>query len=478
MTIDTDATAPSTTESAALPTSTAPTGGERPEPWRRRSFQIAAAFVALAVLGAFVANNLIAQQFTADGAVRQYLIALQSGDTNKAWDAIQVSAPTAPATASLTNQAALQAALAIGKLDIRSFAISGDTQIDSSTTVVAFTYDTSAGSRQAKVIVQRSGETHFGIYPAWHLVIAPALLQITPPKGSDGVSIDGKAVSLPQGAKSMVAVLPLAHKVQFEGTQMLAPQTITVDTFLSLGQSVAFQPQLTPAGLTRAKTAIMAYFATCSHQTGLTPTGCPQSISNAFVSSGQWQLVGDPTQDLSVSFGTDLNPVGTGHFEMVFAYQEAGTTGTIHSPSSGAYSAALAPAFSDIAVTAISLANGVPALQRPAAATDQAAKNLVAKAFATCARGRAASLADCPQGLAFPLASNISWKLSGNPLSAATVSFDQNSGLFTVQGNFSMNTTYYVGGYPYTRPSYLSTYMAYLLWDGHALKLITISGGF
>jgi hypothetical protein len=31
---------------------------------------------------------------------------------------------------------------------------------------------------------------------------------------------------------------------------------------------------------------------------------------------------------------------------------------------------------------------------------------------------------------------------------------------------------------PRVRLAHLSTYMAYLLWDGQALKLITISGGF
>jgi hypothetical protein len=74
--------------------------------------------------------------------------------------------------------------------------------------------------------------------------------------------------------------------------------------------------------------------------------------------------------------------------------------------------------------------------------------------------------------------SNVSWSLSGDPLSAATVSFDPQSGLYTVQGNFNMTTQYYVQGYPYSRPSYTTTYKAYLLWDGQALRLITISGDF
>jgi hypothetical protein len=35
--------------------------------------------------------------------------------------------------------------------------------------VVDFSYDTSQGTKQAKFIVQRSGDNHFGIYPVWHL---------------------------------------------------------------------------------------------------------------------------------------------------------------------------------------------------------------------------------------------------------------------------------------------------------------------
>ena len=64
--------------------------------WRQRRYQLAALFVAVAIVAALVGNNLLARQYTADGAVRQYLAALQTGDVSKAWDAIQVMAPTAP----------------------------------------------------------------------------------------------------------------------------------------------------------------------------------------------------------------------------------------------------------------------------------------------------------------------------------------------------------------------------------------------
>jgi hypothetical protein len=459
----------------APPTSITP--AVRPSLWRRRRYQIGGAVLLIALIAAFVANSFLARQYTPDGAVRQYMGALQAGDSAQAWDAIQVTAPTTSVAATMTDRNALQAALAAGKPAIKDFTVTGISRLDSTTTSVEVTYDTSSGSKQAKFLVQRSGETHFGIYPVWHLVITPTILQITLPKGSNGVSIDGKSIALPDG-KSTVAVLPVVHRLQINGTAMLAAQSVSVDAFLSLGQSVAYKPTLTAAGLTKAKAAITAYFDTCTKQTGLSPNGCPQSVSNFFVGSGQWQLVGDPTQDLAVSFDPDLNPAAVGHFQMVFAYQEAGTTGTLHSPSSGGYSAALLLGPSDVGVTSISSVGGLPGLQRPAAATDQAAKDLVTKAFAQCAGSRAASQADCPQGLAVPDVSNVSWTLSGDPLSTATVSFDPQSGLFTVQGTFNMTTKYYVQGYPYTRPSYTSTYKADLLWDGQALQLVTISGDF
>ncbi len=211
-------------------------------------------------------------------------------------------------------------------------------------------------------------------------------------------------------------------------------------------------------------------------QTSLSPARCPQTLYNPFVSSGQWQLVGDPTQDLAIGFDKNLNPVATGHFQMVIAYQEDGYTGTLHDASSGGYSAGLLLTSSDVTVSSITSYNGLAGLQRPAAATDQGAKDLVGKAFTQCAAARAAAQADCPQGLAFPDVTNVSWSLTGDPLSTATVSFDPQTGLFTVRGTFNMTTQYYVQGYPYSRPSYNTKYTAYLLWDGQALRVVTISG--
>ena len=91
---------------------------------------------------------------------------------------------------------------------------------------------------------------------------------------------------------------------------------------------------------------------------------------------------------------------------------------------------------------------------------------------------QSAAPADCPQRLSAPDSSNVSWTLNGDPVGGSSVTFDQNSGLFTVKGNFAMTANFDISGYPYSRPSYNTTYEAYLLRSAQALQLVTISGDF
>ena len=186
-------------------------------------------------------------------------------------------------------------------------------------------------------------------------------------------------------------------------------------------------------------------------------------------------MVGDPTQDLVVSFDKDMNAIATGHYQMVFAFQESGVQGVQHSPGSGAYRAALTLAPDNVTAASIQPADGLPALARPAGASDKAAKDLVAQAFKRCAAVRAQSVADCPQAL-ISVASNVRWTLVGDPLSGASVNFDQSSGQFTVKGNFRMNVSFSFLGYPKTDSSFNTTYVAYLFWNGKSLQLVTIDG--
>jgi hypothetical protein len=479
MSTEVETTASSNTEtSGVLPLHlvTAPAG---PPLWLRRRYQLAAVAALIAIIAGVVTNNFLARQYSADGAVRQYLTALQAGDAASAWNEIQVSAPTTPVAANLSDRAALQAALGAGRPDIKSFAIIGTTSHDPSTAIVDFSYDTSSGTKQGKFVVQRSGDSHIGFYPAWHLVIAPTLLSLSLPKGNaGGVTVDGRAIALPYG-KSVVAVLPVRHKLQFDGTQILAAQSVSLDGFLSAGQPVVFQPQVTAAGAAKAKAAVNAAFATCAQSTSPNPDNsgtCPQTIGVQLPISGQWQVIGDPTQDLTIKFDGDLNTTGVGHYQMAFVWQDSHYQSAQHLPASGAYSAVMQLAAADVSVTSIQYASNVPPMQRPAGATDQAAKDIVAKAMTQCAAVRSQFVADCPQRLLEAGPTNVSWSMTGDPLAGATVVFDSNSGLFTVHGNFNMAASYTWFGYPKSVSSFDSAYDAYLFWDGQALQLVTIDG--
>jgi hypothetical protein len=449
-----------------------------PEPaaWRRRRYQVIAGAVAIALIAVFVANNFLARQYSPAGAVSQYLGAIQSGDTAAAWSLIQVSAPTSKVDANLTDRAALQAALGSGKPDLKSFAITGTINANASLAAVNFSYETSGGTKQGTLSVARSGQTSFGFYPVWHVVITPTVLHVAVSQGSSGFSIDGKAIALPSGAKSAVAVLPLAHKIRFNGSQMLEGQVVAIDAFSSSEQTVAYQPTLTAAGLAAAKTAIKSAFDACAKSTSFTQAGCPQKYDAYFVSSPQWQLVGDPLQDVTISFDQDLNASGTGHYQMEIAYQEAGSPGTHHDISSGGYSTSLLLAPTSVAVGSISAADGLPALQRPAGASDQTAKDLVSKALSQCAGLQLQIPPDCPQQIVAAGASNVRWTLSGDPLAGATVTFDQKSGVFTVHGRFAMSASYDWLGNAETGSSFYPAYDALLCWDGQALVLVTIQG--
>jgi hypothetical protein len=441
--------------------------------WRRRRYQVAAALIAVVVIAAFFANNFLVRQYSPEGAVRQYLGALQSGDSSTAWRLIQVTSG-AGATLKLTDRSALEAALANGRPDIKSFAITGTTPVNASTSAVTFTYETSEGAKDGRFLVKRSAQNNLQIYPGWQLVVTPVDLQVSLPAGSGGVVIDGRPVAI--DGKSVVAVLPLAHQVRFPGTRMVEAKTVAVDAFASQGAAVSYSPNLTPVGREKATAAIKTGFASCVAHTGLRPDGCPQSVSSSVVSSGQWQLVGDPSQNLAFSLDGDANLVGVGRFQMVFTFQERGVSGPAHMVAAGGFNAVLNLAADDMSVSSIRPAAGLPAIGRPAAATDQAALDIVSQALKACASVRAANPGACPQSFYFPNSSDFRWTLVTDPLLNARVAYDSATGVFTVKGSFDMKLNYKINGYPYTTYSNTTDYIAYLFWDGQQLVLVTIDG--
>jgi hypothetical protein len=448
----------------------------RPPLWRRRRIQVAALVAVVILIAGAVGTNLLIRQYSPDGAARDYLSALQSGNADAAWGVMQVNSAPKQTSASLSDRAALQAALRT-KADLKSFATTGVVEVDSNRSIVSFAYDTSAGSKQGQFVVERSGENRFGLIPDWRVVVVPTILQLDLPTGTAGVSIDGHDVALNEGTSS-VAVLPVAHRVDFKATAMLAAQTVSVDAFMSAGQTVAYRPQLTSAGTARVASAVKAFFATCAAKTDLRPDGCPQTYDNAFADSVQWQLVGDPTQAMSIGFDDKLQPTASSRYQMIVAYREPGVTGTSHDIAAGGYSAVLVLGQTDLVVASISASNSAPALQRPSSVTDQAVKTVVSKAFGACAQSKATAQADCPQQLVRAIADNVRWTLNGDPLASATVTFDTQTGVFKVHGDFSMTASFQINGYSTSGDSATITYDAYVLWDGQSLQLVTIGGAY
>jgi len=311
----------------------------------------------------------------------------------------------------------------------------------------------------------------------WHLVIAPARLTLAIPDGMGGVAIDGQPVDLKAGT-SEVAVLPVSHKVTFGDSSLLAAQTSTVDASLASSQAVQYQPTFTSDGLGKVKAAVRDYFNdVCAKQTGTTASSsCPQVVKNYLPYSGQWTVIGDPTQDLATTMDKGQKIDALGRFQMVFGYTEDGVTGIRRVPSGGGYSAQLALTSTEVKVNSIASNDSVQAVARPAGATDQAAKDVVAKAMTQCANVSAETVANCPQAAPDVIIANVRWSLQGDPTSGATVSYDGKTGLLTVHGNFSMAVSYTWFAQARNRTSYITHYDANLFWDGQTLQVITIDG--
>lgn len=439
-----------------------------------RGYQLGAVVALVLIVAGFGGNSYLARVYTPEGAVRQYLAALQSGDSSSAWSAIHV-ASSGSATVSLTDRAALGAALSSARPDIRSFAITSTTTTQSDAAQVVVSYETSSGTKDATFLVKRSGQNALLFYPGWQVVVAPVVTQVSQPTGSGDVLIDGKSVDL-AGGKATVALLPMAHQIRFAGTAMVQPQTIKVDLFSVGAQTVAYKPTLTAVGVDKATAAIKAAFAACAAQAAPRPEGCPQSMPNSGLPTGQWQLVGDPVQGLAFAVDSTPNVVGQGHFQMVFSYTRSGVDGGTHVPTGGGYQSILILSPEGISVGSIQSASGLSGVPRPTAATDQAVEAIVAPALKACATVISASPGACPQLFAFPDSSDYHWTLLTDPLLDARVTYDADSGLFTVKGDFKMKLDYKLKGYAYTTYSNNTTYLAYLFWDGQKLVLVTIDG--
>jgi hypothetical protein len=441
----------------------------------RRRLIVAALFATFALIAAAVGSDLVlAGRFTPATAVSDYLNALSARDVGVAWSRVLVAAPSKPVDVSFLDEASFRDALSSARPDLQAFSIVETSYLDSSQSaaMVMVDYDTKSGTRQTIMRVIRTGRTNLAMFPDWRIVLTPVVLTLEPGYASQ-VWLDGRAVAPSAAGGSSVAVLPLGHKLTFEAGGYLQPQAVVVDAFDGSAATIAYQPVLTASGVAAAKGAVLSALKNCAAQAG---AGCPQSVNDAFAGGGTWSIVGDPTGDLAFAASPDGLLTGSGHAQMVYAY--SAYEGVRHDVWAGGYKADLTVDGGRLGVSQLVAASDLTPLQRPAPGTDQAALQAVSNGFKHCAATSGQSVADCPQVLAAPIPENVHWALAGDPTAGASVTFDPQTGIFTVHGRFDMTATYTVSGYPDSSASATTTYDALLLWDGSQLQLINIQGSF
>ena len=459
---------------SVAPSSSAVTG------WRQRlgvRAQLVVALVLLVVIAAVGANVYFAGQYSPAGTVREYLAALQAGDSARAWSLMEVARPASQPNATLLTQKALAATLASNKPTYPGLTI-GRTDSTGPGATVHVGYVSGSATRQVQISLVQTASRSLLLYPVWKVVVTPALLSVTLPTGSTGDSVDGQSVSLEAGKPQTIAVLPLAHRVQLLGSAMVGGTSQSVDASSSAAVAVPVSATLTSAGTEAAKKAVVAGLTACAAKADLNPADCPQSSTASLVDQVHWQLVGDPITDLVVAFGADGSATATGHYQMVLSDHPSYGSGTEHQAVGGAYKASLRVSSTGVEVGPIQPAQGVPPLVRPSGATDQAAKDLVAAAFAACAAATTISVNDCPQVTTLAVADpkNVRWTLNGDPASAATVAFDGDHSDLSVTGDFAMAVSFSMSGSLFQGDSATKHYRADLFWDGNALQLVTVIG--
>lgn len=446
--------------------------------WRSRlglRYQVLAA-VALVALVALVGGGIYLNGvYSPEGAARLYVSALASGDVAGAWSTLTVAAPGQTVSTSLIERDALAAALHSGHPAISAVSV-GNAVVDGAEARVPVSYSLAGAARHESLSLVQSGARHLGLFPTWKVQLHPFVLTLTLASSAGALSIDGRPVAIATDKPQAIAVLPLNHRIQTAGTPMVQASSQDL-SWLGLdgsgSQAVDLPVKLTPAGEASAKQSLKAAFDACAASTDRAPSGCPQS-SGALGDRIGWRLVGDPLADLTFSQGAP--PSASGHYLMVQSYTD--NVGTKHGVVGGGFQVGLAPSATDVKAQAIKAMTGLPAVARPAGASDQAVRDALGAAFAKCGQATALLVPDCPQldTTAFPPVNHPQWSLSGDPSSGASIVWDGDSQALTVTGSFVMYLDYGSVGGAFHDQSSSRKYAATLVWDGSAVQVVTIGG--
>jgi hypothetical protein len=228
----------------------------------------------------------------------------------------------------------------------------------------------------------------------------------------------------------------------------------------------------------------------CAKATGVSQAGCPQSTvpvgANPQVASITWTLLNVPEEGAAVLAKTQhanprkhIRPTTTvtvyEAFQMSATYTEADGTGPYLAYSGGIGVATMSwngTSFDNVTFGPGSVAGQLPVgvvaptIPQPTNVDNNAVLDAVQAGFAACTTTPPVAgdpVASCPQ----PATVGATWTAVGDPTTNAVVSYDSNTGLYTVTGTYAMTSDQ---GASVTGP-----YTATLFFDNFQVRVVSIS---
>lgn len=430
--------------------------------------------------GAIAAHLVITRTYSPEGAVRQYLAALDRGDADGAWAASIVNSSGVKADATLLNLAGLKASLGLGKPTAHSDLTVTGARSSGADELVDVAYNAGgAGHRATYRVRPDPTHKHLGLYPSWQVVVTPALVSIALPKAGGAFSVDGQAVDVAAGDAVQLAVFPGHHQLAMAASALFnaAQAEVAAEQAAPAVAKISLRLSLTDAAKQGAVPSVKQAFAACAAATVLGPSGCPFGVIDNLDGPAHWSLLNDPSADLIVALDDRANILAKGHYLTAITYNGIYPSRPHHKLVGGAFQAPLTWDGQKLSVQSLSAGQGVPALQRPGV-DDATVLQAVSDAFKRCAAIKALADVDCRQS-AFGVGkiSNVAWELQADPGTGASVNWDGDHGYFQVTGSFAMAVTFDQDNpyLPTMHESATSTgqYKADLFWNGQKAQFVT-----
>jgi hypothetical protein len=396
-----------------------------------------------------------------------YANASMRGDANAAWPLVYVDRESLLSTnAEVLSEPALAATLTSRVAAVPAFQLQLKNNSDLRRSEADLTYSDSGATKQL-VVPLISMNQPFRAHRQYFVDSQPGVISVGVPAGAGALSIDGIAVGVVPGGMRSIAVFPGHHRLSLASSTLFAAQRKETDVAPGKTLAFSFDGALTAKGQAAATSAIDSAIGACTAQTSSIPSGCPMSdIGVNTTAAVAWQPIGDPASWMSYYIDDKTGQFfAAGHYQLILTVTSDGT----RVAEGGPFYVFLDPQGDTFKVSKMyaSIAGGVAKAVPPPSATDQAIKDSLRPLFQTCAASTSYNPVNCPQ---YTTDFSAAWRLNGDPLADAKVTFDGDHSYFVVQGTCSFTE---VGYYPKTAAG---AYTAYVFWDGSKPVPVKIFG--